>query len=201
MEAAEKAAQGILDPNLDLDRIMREWAGRPQKDIWEDLSGDEQKAEALMERYRKWYWEKTTNEVELFPGIRAMLDELKGRGLGLGIVTSKARLLRYDGRPYGAVVEMERLGLGEMFDPVVGWEDVRENKPAPAAILLALERLGIGKTEALMVGDSHIDVIAAKRAGVLSAGATWGTVAMDLLIRAGPDYLVDHPSRLCPLVS
>ena len=201
VKAAEKAALGVLDPDVDLDRIMREWAGRPQLEIWQDLSGNGQVAQTLMDRYWRWYWDETTNEVALFPGVRAMLDELRREGRALAIVTSKARLIERDHRHYGAMVEMDRLGLAGAFDLVVGWEDVQESKPAPAPILFALEKLGLDPRDALMVGDSHVDVTAARRAGVKSAGATWGTVARELLEQANPDYLIDSPSDLCRLAT
>ena len=51
-----------------------------------------------------------------------------------------------------------------------------------------------------MVGDSHIDIRTAKNAGVASAGATWGTLAKDLLLETGPDYLLDSPSDLMSIL-
>ena len=197
--AAERAAEGYLDPDIDLERIMKEWAGRPQMEIWMDLSGDEKKAEAMMDGYKNWYWKETTREVTLFPGVREMLDKLKSKGFALGIVTSKARLLHDMDEPYGALVEMQRLGCDDLFDIVVGWGDAHESKPAPAPILFALDKLGIGIHDALMVGDSHIDITSAKRAGVTSAGAAWGTLSRELLVKAEPDYILESPSELFSL--
>lgn len=194
--AAQKAADGILDSGLDLEKIMRESAGRPQRDIWFDLSGDERETESLMEGYRTWYWGEFTDGIVLFPGIRDLLDELKSKGVALAVVTSKIRLRTHDGEPYGAEVEMSRLGLDGVFDLVVGWGDVEESKPDPGPILFALDTLAVDRRDALMIGDSHVDIVAAKRAGVASAAADWGTLARDLLIEAGPDYVVTAPSEL-----
>ena len=49
--AAKLAAEGILDPELDMNTIMRNSAGRPQRDIWKDLADSDQTAEILMEKY------------------------------------------------------------------------------------------------------------------------------------------------------
>ncbi|MFQ5875843.1 MAG: HAD family hydrolase [Dehalococcoidia bacterium] len=199
--AAKVAARGVLDPGLDLQRIMREWAGRPQMDIWRDLTGNEQKAKEMLEDYRKWYWKEEAKFVRLFPGVREMLDQLKAKGFGLGVVTSKARLMPSEDGPYGAVIEMGRLGLDGTFDSVVGWEDAQKSKPAPEPILIMPEKLRLDPREVLMVGDSHIDVTTARRAGAPSAGAMWGTLARDLVIKAGPDFIVESPSQLCTLLS
>jgi pyrophosphatase PpaX len=201
VEAARSAAQGILEPGLDLDGIMREWAGRPQYEIWREFAGEEEEAQVLMDGYWKSYWDDSGVKAPLFPGVRGMLTGLKASELRLAIVTSKVRLLKDGHRSYGAVVELERVGLSETFDLVVGWEDTAESKPEPGPILFALERLGVTAAEAIMVGDSHVDITAAKRAGVSSAGATWGTVARDLLLDSKPDHLLDSPRDLLSLLS
>lgn len=201
VKAAQKASEGFLDPTLDIERIMREWAGRPQAEIFRDLAaGDSQKAEALTASYVRWYWRETAREVRVFPGVLEMLEALKRRGLALALVTSKARLLQGEDGPYGVVIEMQRLGMDGIFDVVVGWPDVKESKPAPAPLLYALEKLGMQPRDAVMVGDSHIDVTAARRAGVTAVGAAWGTVARHLLEQAGPDYIIGQPAELVPIV-
>lgn len=200
VEAARVAAKSVLDSSIDLDHVMRQWAGRPQIDIWKDLTGSEETAQRMWKDYQRWYWSEGTKSVQLFDGIKEMLDQLKARGVLLGVVTSKARLLESDEGPYGVVVEMKRLGVLDLFDCVVGWGDVKESKPDPRPILFALGKLDIAAADALMVGDSHIDIKAAKGANVASAGALWGTTARDLLIKANPDFLPETPSEVCGLV-
>ena len=201
LKAAQQAAQGFLDPSLDMDRVMKDWAGRPQIDIWMDLTNqDADKSDQMMKRYADWYWSVGTHEVELFPGTLEMLREIKAGGLALAIVTSKVRSMQGENGPYGVVVEMARLGMDDVFDVVVGWPDVTESKPAPAPILFALDKLGLDQTDVLMVGDSHIDVTAAKNANVASAGAAWGTLVRELLIEAGPDYILESPQDIHPLI-
>lgn len=203
MEAANRAVARHLDGRVDLERMMREWAGRPQMDIWLDLTGgDAAKARAMMETYRRWYWAEGTYTARVFTGIPETLRELKGRGYLLGVVTSKARLMHdEEGRPYGALVEMERLGMDPgLFDVFVGWPDVEESKPSPRPVLYALEKLGLPPAEGLMVGDSHIDVLAAHRAGALAAGAAWGTNDRRLLEKARPEYVLEEPADLCRLL-
>ncbi len=102
--AAEIAADGILDPAVDLKQVMREWASRPQFEIWLHLTGSEEKASEMQAAYRKWYWSEGTELVGLYPGVPAMLDELKSNGVTLAIVSSKTRLKYDNGRPWGSTV-------------------------------------------------------------------------------------------------
>ena len=199
--AAEKAAKGLLAPDVDMDRIMREWAGRPQMEIFKDLAKDEDIAKELFDRYTTEYWRLSPTHVKLFPGVSDMLDTLRSQGFKLGIVTSKPRLLHNSDGPFGVEVELQRMDLMSTFDVIVGWEDPEEPKPAPAPILFALNKLGLEPADAVMVGDSHIDITTAKRAGTVSIGATWGTLAPDMLVEVRPDHLIDTPDQLLPLLS
>ena len=199
--AAKRAVDGILDPSLDIDSILREWAGIPQIEIWRHLARNDGDADRLQEAYTSAYWDVTTKTVRVFDGVVVAMRRLKEQGLTLAIVTSKARLREHRGRPIGAVVELKRVGLDGIFDLIVGHEDVQESKPSPAPILFARERLGLEATDALMVGDSHVDIQAAKAAGVASVGAMWGTRSEELLVKAGPDFLARSPDEIPGLVS
>ena len=198
--AAEKATKGLLSPDIDMDRIMREWAGRPQMEIFRELAKDEDVAKELFDRYTTEYWRLSPTHVELFPGVSEMLETLRSLDFKLGIVTSKPRLLHNTDGPFGVEVELQRMDLMSTFDVIVGWEDPDEPKPAPAPILFALNKLGLEPGDAVMVGDSHIDITTAKRAGTVSIGATWGTLAPDMLVEVRPDHLIDTPDQLLPLL-
>ena len=200
VKAAEVAAEGVLDSSVDLNQVMKDWAGRPQIDIWMDLTGSQETAQRMWTDYQRWYWREGTQSARLFNGIEEMLRQIKAQGVLLAIVTSKTRLLENEDGPYGVVVEMERLGVLDLFDCVVGWGDVEESKPKPGPILFALDKLDITSAEALMVGDSHIDIKAAKGAEVASAGALWGATARELLVQSEPNYLIETPAQVCGLI-
>ncbi|MBN1811258.1 MAG: HAD-IA family hydrolase [Anaerolineae bacterium] len=94
----------------------------------------------------------------LFEPVLATVAVLKARGFFLGIVSTKFR--------YRIEAILEREGLRDAFDVIVGGEDVAEHKPDPAGLLTAIERLGGVPESTLYVGDSVTDAETAKRAGV-----------------------------------
>ncbi len=55
-------------------------------------------------------------------------------------------------------------GIGAFFDTVVTLDDVKQPKPDPEPVRLALRRLGCDPSEAIMVGDNYHDVMAGKNA-------------------------------------
>lgn len=99
------------------------------------------------------------------------VDHLRGRGLRLGIVSTKYR--------YRIVDVLGREGLLEPFEVIVGGEDVSEFKPDPESLNLALGKLAISPEAVLYVGDSVVDAEAAMRAGVPFAAVLSGSTPRD----------------------
>jgi pyrophosphatase PpaX len=130
--------------------------------------------EDLFALYRRIYWFETRPKVALYPGVPQMLKVLKGRGLSLAIVTNKFRDIEFEGGRIGCALEIKETGIDRYFSAVIGLEDVKEQKPDPEGIQLALANLGIQPGESLVVGDSPADMAAAKTAGCKSCLALWG---------------------------
>jgi pyrophosphatase PpaX len=128
----------------------------------------------LFALYRRTYWFRARPRVKLYPGVRQMLDKLKARGLLLAVVTNKFRCIEFEGGIIGCALEIKETGLENHFSAVIGLEDVKEQKPHPEGIQLALAKLGVEAGEALVAGDSAADIAAAKAAGCLSCRAAWG---------------------------
>jgi phosphoglycolate phosphatase len=99
------------------------------------------------------------------------MEHLRGRGLRLGIVSTKYR--------YRIVDVLGREGLLEPFEVIVGGEDVSEFKPDPESLNLALGKLAISPEAVLYVGDSVVDAEAAMRAGVPFAAVLSGSTPRD----------------------
>jgi len=89
------------------------------------------------------------------PGARELLKFLGNSGIRVGVVTRNSRA--------SVAVFAERHGV--RFDAVVTREDARP-KPDPAPLLLALERLGLARDEAIFVGDFEFDRLAGEAAGI-----------------------------------
>jgi phosphoglycolate phosphatase len=96
----------------------------------------------------------------LYPGARELLGHLSNIGLPLAICTNK---------PIGLTRSiLDRLDLSAYFCEVWGGEAGRPLKPDPACLRTVCDDLGTVPAETLMVGDSHVDVDAARAAGCAS---------------------------------
>ncbi len=113
--------------------------------------------DAVLARFLAHYHARPAVLTTVFAGACAVLDELRDRGVALGIATNK---------PHDLTLEIvDRLGVGRHFGAVHGSAPGRALKPAPDLILAALAELGVAPRDALMVGDSGADARAAHAAG------------------------------------
>jgi pyrophosphatase PpaX len=140
---------------------------------------DEGEAQAMLDTYRTFQNTIHDDLLRPFPGAAETVAELERRGYRLAIVTSKHRR--------SAMRGMELCGIVSHFDVIVTPEDVKEPKPHPEPVLLALQKLGVAPDEALFVGDSPHDIAAGRAAGTRTAAALWGPFGREALETAGPD--------------
>lgn len=92
------------------------------------------------------------------PGVREMIASLRERGMTLAITSSAV----------AASIEaiLGRLGLRDAFSLIVDGSEVVHGKPDPEAYLLTAHKLGLAPAECVVFEDSHVGVVAAKRAGM-----------------------------------
>jgi pyrophosphatase PpaX len=147
--------------------------------------------------YRRVYWTRNHAPVEIYEGVRRMLEKLYEHGIKMGIVTQKGRDFLFEGYRAGATIELEKTKILPFFEGIIGFEDVRKTKPDPEGINLALTRLQSKPEKTLFVGDSLSDILAAKNAGCQSCYAQWGITNREDL-RA--DYTVATPQQLLDII-
>ena len=129
--------------------------------------------EVAMERQRR--------ETTLFPGADALLRGLHRRGIKQAIVSSK--------RGDTIQIILDRLGLLQELDLVIGSADVRRHKPDPEGLLLAMERLGVSPGDTLFCGDTVLDAGAAQNAGCHFAAVLNGTTPAAAFAPFSPDHI------------
>lgn len=152
------------------------------------LSQDPAVVRALHEHFTPAYERHAAEGVRPFPGALALLERLQERSIAVGIVTSKARV-RY-------AADLERGRLSHLVDAVACAEDVARGKPDPLAVHHVLRLLGVPVGRAALVGDTTVDIEAARAAGVRSIGVTWGATPAAALLAAGADQVVDDFDHL-----
>jgi HAD superfamily hydrolase (TIGR01509 family) len=127
------------------------------------------------------------DSVRVLPGARELLETLTRRGVTWAIATS--------GLAVAAQPALEMLGLPP-DTPLVTRDQVRHAKPDPDLFLAAAARVGADIGNAVVVGDSIWDLLAARRAGALGVGLLSGGYGSDELERAGAYRVYADPADL-----
>jgi pyrophosphatase PpaX len=122
----------------------------------------------------RWAEEMGRMRPRALPWVRHALRDLRRNGVRLGLVTASTR----------GVVEpsLERLNLAGLFETAWYADDVRDGKPHPEALLLALRDLGLAAEQTVYVGDTTVDLQMARAAGARFAAV--GTTTPEAVFRA-----------------
>ena len=135
---------------------------------WLGAAGESSDTALLRQRFQFHYERIQCGEIQtrVYPGVNAGLAELHRLGLRLAVVTNKPNK--------AAVGLLTRLGLSHWIDVVVGGDAGMHRKPHPQPLLSACEELEVRPAQALMVGDSLTDVLAARAAGLAVVCVPYG---------------------------
>ena len=109
------------------------------------------------------------SEFYIYPmrNIIEVCKELKNKGVKLGVVTNK--------HTANSIKTLEVTKMTDLFDILVGYNEVTHHKPEGEGIIKAMEKLNVAdKNKVLYVGDNNIDYYTAVNAGVDSAIVYWG---------------------------
>lgn len=117
-----------------------------------------------------------------YPHALEVLRALRRRGVKLAMVTNKE--LRY------TQALLQRHGMAALLDTVIGGDSLPTRKPDPAGLLACLQQFEVPAARALFVGDSAIDVAAARNAGVPVWAVTHGYNRGEPIASALPDRLL-----------
>ncbi len=123
--------------------------------------------------------------VRIFPWTEEVIKELASKN-SLALLTSST----------SSSARNTLDGLAGYFSLIVGCEEVGNLKPNPEGILLILEKTGARAEESVMIGDTEVDILAGRNAGVRTAGVTWGLRLEDELKKHKPDFILNDPQQL-----
>ncbi len=148
---------------------------------------DEEVAAVLAE-YRAAYARNWRNTSAPYPGIAELLDRLAAAAVPCGVVSNKAHDFTLDC--------VDAFLGGWRWAAVVGHREGHPRKPDPAGALEAAARIGVAPEDCLFVGDSDVDMMTARNAGMRALGVAWGFRPVDELRAAGAGAILEQPRDL-----
>jgi HAD superfamily hydrolase (TIGR01509 family) len=127
--------------------------------------------------------------IQLFPGIKEVLLELKKCGFQLGIITSNSR--------ENVWTSLEKNGLQSLFTFIYSGSTFGKHK----VINKWLRRENINPEQVVYVGDEIRDIDAAKKTGIKVIAVGWGFNSQEALAAQNPDFLIERPQELIEIMN
>jgi len=138
------------------------------------------------------YKENLAAKTSLYEGVAETIEALHKRNYTLSIVTNK---------PYEFVEPLlEHLQLAKYFEHILGGDSLEVKKPHPQPLLHTCKYFKIPKEQALMIGDSKNDIIAANEAGIESIAVTYGYNYAEAITTHNPTIVIDTFKELTKLL-
>jgi len=147
------------------DTMITSQIGHPLEVMFAGVGVDSSMIDAHVSTYKLYYRQIACQKTILLPSAAEAVREAAAFAR-LGIVTTKTGLYSRE--------LMEYFELMHYFDVLIGREHVENPKPHPEPIWTALEQMQEEKHRAWMIGDTCLDIEAAKRAGIESVAVTCG---------------------------
>ncbi|MBC7234218.1 MAG: HAD family hydrolase [Chloroflexi bacterium] len=143
----------------------------------------------LADRVRRSKGLATRERIPLVEGTQRLIEALAPH-YKLAVVTTRARP--------EAQAFVAATGLGAHFSAVISRQDVWWMKPHPAPVIEAARRLGVAPEHCLLVGDTVMDIRAAKASGAMAVGVLSGFGDRRELECAGADLILERADKLLP---
>lgn len=171
--------------------FIGKFVGIPFLEYYKKLVGGDKDAnmEKLMEIHRE-FQRSNFQLAKLFRNTAETLRQLKKKGYRLAAVTSRSKITSKQ--------TLIDAGIADLFEIIISAEDTKDLKPHPAPLLKALKHMKVAPKNAVMIGDSYLDVEAGKNAGTRTIRATYG-FHKDNLHNPEPDFFIDDISDLLKL--
>lgn len=127
----------------------------------------------------------------MYSGIKELIDSLYSNKIYLAVVTNK---------PDAIAKKMVTSLFGSKFIYVYGNSSNYPRKPDPYLVNQVIRDLQVKKEEVLYIGDSDVDMLTGKNAGVKTIGVAWGFRGAQELLAHGADYVVDRASEIGDII-
>ena len=165
---------------------------------------DEAFFKRALDFFLSYYREHKLDHTVVYDGIPEALKQIQSNGArgqaaeGKTTPRKMAVLSNKPVHPSRAIVE--ELGLADFFVHVYGGNSFETKKPDPLGVRTLLKETSTAPEHAMIVGDSSIDVLTGRNAGIATCGVTYG-FAPHTLCEAPPDVAVESPRDLQLLFS
>jgi len=148
-----------------------------------------EKVNSVLATFHQHYLLHCRDHSRPYDGILELLGSLKKMGIKMAIVSNK---------PDSGVKQLNAEYFAEYIDVALGENEKAgiPRKPAPEMVYEAMKQLLSTPASTLYVGDSDVDIMTARNAGIDCLSVTWGFKTTEFLTQFGATMMIDAPSEM-----
>lgn len=147
----------------------------------------EEEISRCMAFFEEHYHSNLRNKTAPYEGICEMLSHIREAGYKTAVVSNKGDAF---------TKELVKDFFGEFIEFAVGRSERFQRKPAPDTVWYAMELLGSEKEKTAYVGDSEVDVMTARNAGIPCVSCLWGFRDRETVEKENPAVIIESPDQL-----
>ncbi|MBE0451568.1 MAG: HAD-IA family hydrolase [Clostridia bacterium] len=170
---------------------MLELTGKPLETQMAAI--DKQLSKLLVEQFKVWYSNHHNQKTSAFPGMIELLRFLRRLNLNLAIVTNNSRPSLEMG--------LKHLGIEDVFHITLSRDEVSATKPEPDGLIKVLNKFEVHPHDAIFIGDTDNDILAAKAAGIKSVMVAWSILDENSIKALSPDHILHESPQLLELLA
>lgn len=142
-----------------------------------------------LEAYRtKLFADEYLDRIRPFDQVRALMERVSAAGIRIALASSGVKV--------EVAHHLDLIGCADLVAVTTSADDAEHSKPSPDIFAAALDKLGVEAADAVVIGDSPYDMIAASKLGLRTIGVRCGGFTDDVLTDAGAQALFDDPADL-----
>lgn len=141
----------------------------------------------ILSTFREYYKDHCSDNTVPYDGIPSLLSRLKNAGIKTAVTSNKLD---------SAVKVLCSDFFPELIDTAIGDMDGQQRKPAPDMLYKAMDILNVNRDEVIYVGDSEVDIVTAKNAGLKCISVSWGFKDREFLVANKAEVIVDNVEEL-----
>mgnify|MGYP006306712497 CR=1 FL=1 len=170
----------------------KEFIGDGAKKLVERIIPSEKRENGFIEKltleFKKIYAENCDLYTSAFPGIEALIEELRKKNIKISILSNK---------PHELTIQVVKKHFSEnSFDIIRGHIDGEPRKPDATVAVKIVEKMGFSPSETIFLGDMENDINTAINGKFHPVAVSWGMRSKEQLTASGADIIIEKPLDL-----
>ena len=169
---------------------IRSFLGNGMVNLVKLSAGDKaENIERILADFKEYYAKHSADKTKPYDGVLETISALKEQGVKTAVLSNKGDF---------AVQPLVKRYFGGLIERAQGENEAAGvlRKPNPDGVYKIMKELGVTEKETVFVGDSEVDILTAKNAGVDCVAVTWGFRDEKDLIENGAEKRISKPSEL-----